>query len=460
MTDRIAASFRDPAGHLFVRDDTLYRLVTEAGRADYELLMASGLARSLQADGWLVGHDEVDPSTASGSAAYVLRPTRLPFISYPYEWSFTQLQQAARHTLAVQRAALARGATLKDASAYNIQFVGGRPVFIDTLSFTAYHDGTPWAAYRQFCQHFLAPLACMARVDIRTRDLLRQHLDGVPLDLASRLLPRRTWASPWALMHIHLHARSVERYAGASVPERSARRGVSRSGLDGILDHLDAAISALEWHPGGTQWADYDTTHGYAGETLEAKGTLISRVADAHRPTLVFDLGANTGRFSRLSVAGGGYAVALDADAGAAERLARAVATERNPAVQPLWMDLANPSAAQGWGEVEREGLADRGPADLVLALALVHHLAIGHNVPLPAIAAYLGRLGRRIVVEWVPKDDPQTQRLLRSRPDIFADYDEVAFRAALETQFVLEPPVRLPGSSRALYVGTRRGAG
>lgn len=211
---RIGSSFRDPSGFLFRRDGVLLRQVQERYRPHYEQLKASGLYAALTAEGLLVPHEERPlHEAAAPGAAYVLQPELLPFISLPYEWCFAQRQAAALLTLRVQERALAHGMTLKDASAFNVQFRGVQPVLIDTLSFERYDEGTPWVAYRQFCQHFLAPLVLQARLDVRLGALLRQYLDGVPLDLASALLPRRSWMSPAVLMHIHLHAQSIAKHA-------------------------------------------------------------------------------------------------------------------------------------------------------------------------------------------------------------------------------------------------------
>ena len=193
MTQRVAGSFRDPAGFVFTRDGVLYRQVNESFRSNFEALSTSGLYDALTERGLLIRHEEVDEAPADPSvAAVVIRPERVPFISYPYEWCPGQLRAGAIATLEAQKVALEHGMTLRDASAYNIQFVGGRPVLIDTLSFEPAVEGRPWVAYRQFCQHFLAPLALTSQVDVRLNQLSRVHIDGIPLDLAAALLPGST----------------------------------------------------------------------------------------------------------------------------------------------------------------------------------------------------------------------------------------------------------------------------
>jgi SAM-dependent methyltransferase len=459
---RIGSSFRDPSGFLFTNAGTLYRQIQPVYAEHYELLRTSGLYDALVAESLLIPHSEVALDLAAQPGAFrVIRPERVPIVSLPYEWCFGQLRAAALLTLRIQQLAIQHGMVLKDASAFNVQFRGTSPVFVDTLSFERLKDGEPWIAYRQFCQHFLAPLALEALVDIRLRDLVRSCLDGVPLDLASRLLPRRTWLRPWVAMHIHMHARSIARFASTSTGSRGgastrfARGRVSRAGLDGLIAHLIDAVTALEWSPGGTEWADYETTHGYDANAQTAKREIVERYLKQTRPALVFDLGANTGDYSRLARSVGSQVVAIDGDPSAVERAYQRLSAEKETGIIPLWIDLTNPSPAQGWAHREWLSLEGRGPADMVLALALVHHLAIGNNVPLTDIASFASKLGRRIIIEWVPKQDAQVQRLLTSREDVFADYHEDGFAAAMGKFFHIDERIPVGSTGRALYLMT-----
>lgn len=455
---RSAASFRDPSGFIFVRDDVVLRQVQAAYRAEYDHLLASGLYDDLAGARLLIPHREASLDAAVADGAYrVLEPERVPFISYPYEWSFSQLQDVALLTLEIQRRALARGMTLKDASAFNVQFIGGRAIMVDTLSFERYREGEPWVAYRQFCQHFLAPLLLMSRVDVRLGRFLASHIDGVPLDLASALLPRSTWLRPAWLTHLHLHAFSIRRYAGRTVPAAAAARGVSRRGLEGVVAHLHGAIESLSW-AARTEWSDYGAGHGYGQAELKAKRDAVSSMIGEVGPRTVWDLGANTGAYSRLAADLGAQVIAIDGDAGAVDRHYRDVRSGADASVLPLWVDLANPSPGLGWAHEERASLGQRGPADLALALALVHHLAISNNVPLPRVATWLASLARSAVVEFVPKQDPQTQRLLITRKDIFEEYDRHHFERAFAEHFRIVRRVELARAGRTLYLMRRLG--
>ena len=450
--DVLASSFRDPAGFVFRRGGVLHRAILAPGRAHYDLLMSSGLYEELVAAGLLVPHEEVPAGLEGREDVYkLIRPEEIPFISYPYEWSFSQLQDAALATLEIEKRALRRGLTLADASAYNIQFRHGRPVLIDTLSLRQAVEGEPWTAYRQYCQHFLAPLALMALRDVRLGQLLRVHIDGLPLDLASSLLPLRSRRRLSLLLHIHLHARSQKRFEGRKV--RVARGKVSRQALLGLVDSLESGTRKLRWRPSGTEWADYYRDTNYTPEGFEQKRKVVEEFIGEVRPRTVWDLGGNIGTFSRVAAAAGVRTVSFDIDPACVERNYLQVRRDREENVLPLLLDLTNPSPAAGWDNRERMTLFDRGPADAVLALALIHHLAIGNNVPLDKAARFFVRTGRHLLIEFVPKSDSQAQRLLVTREDIFDAYTREGFERAFGEAFFIRRRITLAGSDRTLYV-------
>ncbi len=455
---RSGASFRDPSGFLFVRDGTLFRQVNQSYRATFDQLEQSGLYAELVEAGLLIPHALADVAPAEPkAAALVLRPDPVAFISYPYEWSFSQLQDAALATLDIQQQALARGLSLKDASAYNIQFHRGRPVLIDTLSFEVYREGDPWVAYRQFCQHFLAPLALMSRRDIRLGQLLRLSIDGVSLDLAVRLLPWKARLNFGLLTHLYLHAASQRRFAGAEVRTARGTRRVSRTGFLGLIDNLRRTVAGLRWDPGRTDWAEYETMHNYSPAALEAKRRLVAEYLERARPSSLWDLGANTGAFSRLASERGIATISFDVDPSAVETNYRSLRASGEANLLPLLIDLTNPSPAQGWHHAERLSLQQRGPADAVMALALVHHLAIGNNVPLPQVASFLADLGRWVIIEFVPKSDSQVKRLLAARDDIFSDYNVEGFERAFSGAFELRRHEPIAELERTLYLWEKR---
>jgi hypothetical protein len=453
---QLSASFRDPSGFLFSRDGVLYRQINRKYEQEYSRLMESGLYEKLVKAGLLIPHVEVDQEPAVPDSAYkIIQPQRVPFISYPYEWSFGQLKDAALATLSIQRRALKVGMSLKDASAYNIQFVRGKPTLIDTLSFEIYKEGQPWVAYRQFCQHFLAPLALMALRDIRLNQLLRIYIDGVPLDLASELLPSKTRLNFGLLTNIHLHAGAQKKYSGAEVKSRSGT--MSKQAMTGLIDGLDSAIRKLEWKPGGTEWGNYYDITNYSDAAFEHKKQLVGEWAARMKPGLVWDLGANNGVFSRVAGAAGAYVVSSDIDPTAVEQNYRQVKTAKEENLLPILIDLTNPSPSIGWANEERDSFGERGPADMVLALALIHHLAISNNVPLPQVADFFAKTGKWLIIEFVPKSDSQVQKLLVSREDIFPTYTREGFEAAFKQRFKICEAVNVRDAERVLYLMERQ---
>jgi len=455
---QLSASFRDPNGFLFSRNGVIYRQVNRKYEREYSQLMESGLYEKLVKVGLLIQHVEVEQepaekeSSPEGDVAFkVIQPERVPFISYPYEWSFGQLKDAALATLSIQKRALKMGMSLKDASAYNIQFVRGKATLIDTLSFEIYNEGQPWVAYRQFCQHFLAPLALMALKDIRLNQLMRVYIDGVPLGLASQLLPGRTRFNFGLLSHIHLHAGAQKRYAGEDVKSRGGT--MSKQAMIGLIESLDAAVRKLNWNPGGTEWGNYYDITNYSDAAFEHKKGLIGEWTERVRPSMTWDLGGNTGVFSRVVSRMGSYVVSFDIDPAAVEQNYRQVKGEKTENLLPLLLDLTNPSPAIGWANRERDSFGGRGPVDLVLALAVIHHLAISNNVPLLQLADFFAGTGKWLVVEFVPKVDSQVQKLLASREDIFPNYSREGFEAAFRGHFKIHESVNVRESERTLYL-------
>lgn len=452
------SSFRDPSGRVFLHEGLVFRSIDHSYQTEYDLLMGSGLHADLVDLGLLISHEESEVDDSFSTIPYkVIKPEQIPFISYPYEWSFSQLKDAALATLEIQKQALAYGMTLKDASAFNIQFLRGRPVLIDTLSFDVYQEGDPWSAYKQFCQHFLAPLALMAYRHVGLNKLSQVHIDGIPLDLASSLLPLRTRIKPSLAIHLHLHSHLQNKHSSTdSKKSRDKSQGngkFKRGAFLGLLDSLESAIKGLKLRSRTTEWSDYYDGDSYTEAGMANKLEIVGEFIKEAAPNSVWDLGGNTGRFSRLASDMGIQTVSFDLDPIAVEKNYNTVVAENESSILPLISDLSNPTPSIGWSNNERMSLGDRGPTDMVMALALIHHLAIGNNVPLEMIAEFLNGLCTWAVVEFVPKSDKQTMRLLESRNDTFPDYNSENFELAFSRHFDIRSKVRVVDSERDLYL-------
>jgi len=446
----VSSSFRDPSGSLFFKEGRLLRSVNISYKEHYDMASGAGLFKSLVRDALLIPHEEVALAAEGNADTYkTLAPEKISFVSYPYEWCFGQFKDAALTTLEIQKRALSFGMVLKDASAFNIQFHNGRPIFIDTLSFERYEEGSPWIAYRQFCQHFLAPLALMSHKDQRLSQLFRIFLDGIPLNLASSLLPLRTYFSPALLGHIHMHARGQEKF---SHQKFTPSLRISLHGMRALIDNIEGAVRRLTIKSAGTEWGDYYGNTNYTEESFGRKKEVVSRFLRRTNSHIVWDLGANMGEFSRIASDMGIQTIALDNDIEAVEKNYGIVVQKKEKNLLPLLCDLTNPSPNVGWDNAERDSLSKRGPADTVLALALVHHLAITNNTPLAMVAAYLRTVCRNLIIEFVPKTDSQVKRLLATRKDIFPNYHEKAFEKEFEKYFTIVAKETV-GAARCLYL-------
>lgn len=446
------SSFRDPSGFLFYREGQMRRQINKVYKENYEQLMNGGLYRALLDEKLLLAHEEIDIKGALTQEAYkVIKPEALAFISYPYEWCFSQLKEAALTTLRIQKRALDFGMSLKDCSAYNIQFKAGRPVLIDTLSFERYREGRPWAAYRQFCQHFLAPLALICYTDIRLSQLLRIYIDGVPLDLAGELLPLSSRFKFSLFSHIHLQARAQKHFADKSINKDAHK--MNRLGFAGLVDNLESAVKKLKWQPKVTEWSDYYTDTNYSAQAIQHKKQLVSEFLGQIKPKSLWDAGANVGLFSRIAADKGIETVSFDIDPACVEKNYLDCLKEGRTNILPLLCDLTNPSPAIGWENQERFSLIERAGADALMALALVHHLAISNNLPFNRIAQFFSRMCNWLLIEFIPKDDSQIRRMLSTREDIFGNYRQEVFEAEFKKYFAIQAAQGIRDSRRTLYL-------
>ena len=445
------SSFRDTSGFLFYYENEIYRIINSSYKKQYEKLMNSNLYQKLEEKNLIISHSEVENLDFDYDYYKIIKPEKIPFISYPYEWSFSQLKNAALLTLRIQKAAMKYGMTLKDASAFNVQFVNSHPIFIDTLSFEIYEDGQIWKPYKQFCQHFLAPLALISKKDIRLNLLSKTFIDGIPIDLAAKLLPKTTFGNFGLMAHIHAHAKSQKHYEDKDA--KIKQKSLSKRSFEGLIESLKSSIEKMTWNEDNTEWGDYYSDTNYSEKSFEEKKQFISSAIDEIKPKLVWDMGANTGIFSRLASNKGINTISFDIDPLAVEKnyLSSLNNSEKN--ILPLILDLTNPTSNIGWNNNERMSIMERGPADMVFALALVHHLAISNNVPLKKIAEFFSQISNFLIIEFIPKSDSQVKRLLLTREDIFENYDEKNFEIEFTKFFKIISCKKISDSERTIYI-------
>ena len=452
------ASYRDPAGHVYQIEDKIYRTVLPAGRKEYEFVRDSGALAPLVERGLVVSGTEVKNTVLGREATkdgIVLEHPRIPFVSYPYEWTFAALKAAALLHLEIQIELLKSDIVLSDATAFNVQFVGTKPIFIDTLSFRRYRQNEHWLAHRQFCEQFLNPLLLYARLGIPFNGWLRGSMEGIPAEQLASALNLRDKLSVRTMSHVTLPARlqkgSGERQTEAAVGAKS--RGLPKSRYNALLEQLKSWISSLE--PKGvdnTVWRNYAKQNTYEQAESEAKHGFIASFVERHKPHQTLDLGCNTGEFSRTALkAGAEYAIGVDADHGALEAGFEEHNREDGQFLM-LYQDATNPSPAMGWNCRERKSFTDRCKTnDALFALAFEHHLAIARNVPFDNIIDWMVSLAPSGIIEFVPKDDPTVQQLLALRDDIFDSYTEQNFKAAISKRARILRSDQVSNSKRVL---------
>jgi len=451
-------SFRDPSGQIFHFDDRIFRTVNPSAAADYEFARDSGLIAELSRAGLLLAAEEVDRGILGSSAqgaSYLIEHPKLAFVSYPYEWSFMALRTAAVLHLDLQLAALERGASLSDASAYNVQFIGARPTFIDVLSLRRYREGEFWDGHSQFCQQFLNPLLLRALLGVPHNSWYRGSLEGIATEELARLLPFRRKLSWNVFSQVVLQARMQDMARGKSRSElaEAKKRQLPCQSYRNMLVQLRDWIAGLEpLKRQKSTWHDYSAANTYNSEEAQAKHRFVADFVAATRPALLWDLGCNTGEYSETALQSGArQVIGFDYDQGALDQ-AFLRARHKELAFLPLFLDAANPSPDQGWQQSERMGLRSRATADGLIALAFEHHLAIGRNVPLGQVVGWLTGLAPAGVIEFVQKTDTTIQQMLAMRQDIFADYSEESFTAELQGRARIVRSETISAEGRRLF--------
>ncbi len=461
---RDSGSFRDPGGFILHHGASVFRVILPDAVPLWKRFVSSGLPDELESAGLLVPTSErphaaeiLEGEVPPGSV--VVEHERIPFVSYPYEWTFEMLRAAALLQLEIMERCLRRGWILKDASAYNVQFRGTRPVFIDLLSFSPLSEGEPWAGYNQFCRMMLYPLMLEAYKHIPFQPWLRSDLEGIDPAVFDQMLKGATRLRKGVLTHVTAQAYLQRKLSSTqhSVRQQIKSAGMTSDMIRRNVRGLRTLIEGLAAPRYSTTWGDYSRTH-YLQEALQQKENFV-RHAMAGRPLeLVWDLGSNDGRFSRIAAESAQTVVAMDSDVAAVDGLFRTLREGKVANILPLLVNVANPSPAQGWAGTERASLSDRGNPDLTLALALVHHLVIAANVPVPALLQWLSTVTRELIVEFVSKDDPMVRRLLLNKDDTYTDYNREAFEGALHRHFRVVHAAEIHGGTRFLYHAVSNG--
>jgi hypothetical protein len=461
-------SYRDPDSRVIVTQEGVFRALSQSGLDDWEALKGSQLFADEVARGRLIATEAtelaVPDDLLTGGAAGVLAHERIPFVSYPYEWTFGMLRDAGLLQLDLLDRALGEQMILKDSTPYNVQWRGAAPVFVDIGSFERHRESEPWIGYRQFCTLFLFPLMFQAYRDVPFHPWLRGSLEGISPVEAAAVLSLRDRFRRGVPMHVALHARMERRHgsdSGREVKENLRQAGFKVEIVRANVRKMRKLVERLQWKLPDTAWTGYGADPGYADEDREAKERFVAAAAERRTPALTWDLGTNDGNYARIAARSSDYVIAMDADHATVEQLYRALREEDGPAgkVLPLVIDLCDPSPDRGWRNLERPALAKRGKPQLTLCLALIHHLSITRNVPVREVVAWLASLTSSLVIEFPTREDPMVKRLLAAKRDEgHADYDLAHFERCLEERFEVHNRLELPSGTRVLFEATARG--
>jgi len=453
----------------------VYRSFKQEDSEAVQLFLRSSAYRRLIEQELLIEAQLVDDMTSEALAdaeeikgrVYIRHP-RLRFISYPYEWTAGMLHDAARCTLRVQSALMEQGYTLKDASAYNVQFdicaSGPKPIFIDLGSVVHLGDtGGLWLPYRQFLSHFLLPLLLYQAIGYDFKSSLLADVDGLAPEQAYRILgPLRRLLPPY--LTLVTLPQWLQRWEEQLKPTQntSASSAMDEEKIRFILGHTIRSLRRrIDRLPGTfrhSAWQDYGETSSYPSEAKRQKADFVQAVCDDVRPETVLDLGCNIGDFSRMAAMRGATVLAVDSDMASLDQLYRTLQGQRTK-ILPLRVDIANPSPGIGWRNIERPGFLDRaGTFPMVFALAVVHHLLVTEGIPLQEIVAFLHRLTEKfLLVELVDSSDAMFGSLVRGRDALYAHMSLEAQEQAFVRQFSIIRSVPMTGMQRRLYFMEKR---
>jgi hypothetical protein len=454
-----AGSFRDRDGRVYHFQERIFRGLSESALETWRQLQAKPFYTRLAESGKVIGTRELPleenplPADVQAQWAGFLEHDPVPVISYPYEWTFSMLKAAAGLQLHLVERAVSNGFTLKDATPYNIQFVGRKPVFIDIPSFEPLQQGEPWSGYRQFCEMFLFPLLLQAYKGCNFQPFMRASIDGIDVQMAASLFGTRDRFRKGVMSHVWLQSKLDRRYGGSSENVRSSLKsaGFNRELILVNVRKLQKLVKKLEWKATGSEWGDYTEFHNYSDDDHLVKEEFIRRSIVDEKPETVWDIGCNTGQFSRIAAAECAQVVSTDIDHVAVERLFLNPDTPDN--ILPLVQNVADPSPNWGWRNRERSDLQTRSRPELVLCLALIHHVVITANIPLAEFIDWLAGLTDKLVIEYVSRSDDKVKTLLRNKEDKYQDYSRESLESNIKRHFDIRSQQQVNNGDRILYL-------
>jgi hypothetical protein len=447
------ASFRDPSGYMFFDSDVLRRAINPIYFKQYNALEDSGFFKTLIKNKLLIPHTQTNVSEQQ----IVITPEPIAFITNPYEWSFEQYKHAALHTLKVHKYALSKGFILKDASAYNVTFHKGSPVFIDTLSFDFYEKDTPWRAYKQFITHFFGPIVLASYHGTEIFKMMQTYIDGIPVKLIASLLPSKSKLSSTIYTNIHLLAK-MERSHSEDYNAETKIAKLSLKAQNNIIDNLFNFIKKLSIKE-ETEWGNYYDKTNYNDAAFQGKKTLIEDWVTALKPHRLIDIGGNDGTFARTVVTKVPHVIVTDIDSNAVGYNYKQIQQNKETNMLAFVCDVLQPAPGIGLNNSERNSLVERLQSyspDVTMALALIHHITLSGNVPFDRSAQFFAAFSKHLILEFPTREDSWVSSLLVRKREFmnhFDFYNQETFEAGYKQYFDIQKKENVPGTKRVLYL-------
>lgn len=450
---RHSSSFRDPSGYIFIDEGIVKRCILPIYFKQYQALKKANVFQTLSKAGLLIKHSEI----SSSETEIVIQPEQIPFITYPYEWSFNQYKEAALLTLKLQKYCLENGFSLKDATAFNVTFHKGKAVFVDTLSFDFYEDNTPWRAYKQFVTHFLGPLVLAHFHGAQTLKLMSNFIDGIPIKMLSSMLPFKTRLNPFLYSNIHLLAKFEDKHNEDYNGEAKQSKLSKKAQLNIITSLYDYIKNlSLKEH---SEWGNYYDKTNYSDDAFTEKAKIIDNWVNKINAKSIIDVGGNDGTFVRQINHNFDLALVCDIDNNAVDFNHKTLKINKESNMLPFVLDVLNPSAAVGFENKERQSFLDRitkFAPNVTSALAVIHHMSLSGNVPFEMSAQFFASFSEHLIIEFPKREDSWVQRLLNTKGEFKAHFDFYNidnFEASYLKYFTLIEKIVINDSQRVMYL-------
>lgn len=448
-----SSSFRDPSGYVFTDEGIVKRIIFPIYFKQYQALNQTGFFENLFGNNLLIPHKELTVSQTE----IVIQPKQIPYITYPYEWSFNMYKEAALLTLKLQKYSIEKGFSLKDASAYNVAFLDGKAIFIDTLSFDFYKENSPWRAYKQFITHFLGPLVLAHYHGAQSLKIMSNFLDGIPIKMIASMLPKRTKFNLFLYSNIHLLAKFEDKH-NEDYKGKAKASSLSKKGQLNIIESLYNFIKTLSLKE-HSEWGNYYNKTNYVDEAFSLKSKIINQWISNLKVETLIDVGGNDGTFVRKIDKQLKHALVCDIDNNAVDFNYKQLKENKETFITPFVLDVLNPSAAIGFQNTERDSFLNRikiFAPDATLALAVIHHMTLSGNVTFDMSAQFFASFSKNLIIEFPKRNDSWVQRLINSKADFkdhFDFYTLENFEASYLKYFELVEKQQISNSERVMYL-------